>query len=312
VTWKTATTPRTDYFLNSVFFRTRDIGWCAGYHGIVLKTVNSGTSWSEQTSGSTSDLYSLYFCKPDTGFAVGYNGTILRTNTGGTSWFPQVSGTTSTLQTVFFVDTLNGWCGGDNGVLLRTSNGGISWEKQSSVVYNTVRGIRFINLSTGYAACDYGQILKTTNGGTTWDLVPSGTANQLFSVWFTDSKTGWFVGSYGTILKTTSGGSAVSVPVAARRIPEEMRLEQNYPNPFNPTTTIRFSLATESAVDVEVYTSIGQKVRDLVHEVKAAGTYDVPFSGAALSSGVYFYTLRAAASDGSGSFTNVKKLQLIK
>ena len=83
-------------------------------------------------------------------------------------------------------------------------------------------------------------------------------------------------------------------------------LSDNYPNPFNPTTTIAYSLPRESHVVLSVYNSIGQLVRQLINEDRPAGNYRFNFNASGLSSGVYFYRLKA------GDFISVKKLVLMK
>lgn len=89
-------------------------------------------------------------------------------------------------------------------------------------------------------------------------------------------------------------------------LPTSYTLEQNFPNPFNPTTMINFSIPNEGYVTLNVYNSIGQHVATLVNESKPAGTYQVGFDGANLSSGIYFYKLT------SGNFTETKKMILMK
>ena len=44
------------------------------------------------------------------------------------------------------------------------------------------------------------------------------------------------------------------------------RLAQNYPNPFNPTTTIAFSIAENSHVELAIYDVQGRLVRSLINE----------------------------------------------
>jgi hypothetical protein len=75
--------------------------------------------------------------------------------------------------------------------------------------------------------------------------------------------------------------------------PVAFSLEQNYPNPFNPSTTIRFSLATEFPVQLSVFNLIGQEVARPLDERKAAGVYAVQFDASALPTGTYIYRLRA-------------------
>ena len=93
---------------------------------------------------------------------------------------------------------------------------------------------------------------------------------------------------------------------AIPQAPAALALAQNYPNPFNPATTIQYSIARESRVNISVYNLIGQRVMTLVDEVRAPGTYSVRLDGSRLASGVYLYRLEA------GRFVSTKKLVLLK
>jgi hypothetical protein len=73
--------------------------------------------------------------------------------------------------------------------------------------------------------------------------------------------------------------------------PNKFALFQNYPNPFNPSTTIVYSIPKNGLVKLNIYNVLGQKIRTLVNEVKAAGEYKTFFSNSNLASGVYFYSL---------------------
>lgn len=87
-------------------------------------------------------------------------------------------------------------------------------------------------------------------------------------------------------------------------------LQQNYPNPFNPTTVIRYQLGASgnAAVQVElnIYNILGQKVAQLVNEKQKAGNYQVNFDAGGLTSGVYFYILKA------GNRRLVRKMTLLR
>ncbi len=90
------------------------------------------------------------------------------------------------------------------------------------------------------------------------------------------------------------------------------RLAQNYPNPFNPQTTIAFALKTRGRVRIDVYNVAGERVRTVLDETRAAGSYsDVRWdgrdaAGSPVASGVYFYRLVA------GEFSQAKKMVLLK
>ena len=76
-------------------------------------------------------------------------------------------------------------------------------------------------------------------------------------------------------------------------LPEQIALLQNYPNPFNAATTIEFTLAESQSVDLAIYDLLGKKVFSLLNEEKSAGTYRITFDASDISSGVYFYVLKA-------------------
>ena len=88
--------------------------------------------------------------------------------------------------------------------------------------------------------------------------------------------------------------------------PDMFYLYQNYPQPFNPSTTIKFQVPTISFVTLKIFDALGREIAVLINEVKEAGTFEVEFDGSDLTSGIYFYTLKA------GGYTNTKKMSLIK
>ena len=90
------------------------------------------------------------------------------------------------------------------------------------------------------------------------------------------------------------------------QIPESYSVSQNYPNPFNPVTTINFQISQASVVKIVVYNILGMEVAVLLNEEKDAGEYNVNFNAGNLSSGIYFYTIKA------GDFTATKKMVLMK
>lgn len=88
--------------------------------------------------------------------------------------------------------------------------------------------------------------------------------------------------------------------------PLRFSLDQNFPNPFNPSTTIKYSLASAELVSLKVYNIIGQEVATLVNELKQAGRYSITWNASDLSSGVYYYKLKA------GKSVETHKLVLLK
>ena len=99
-------------------------------------------------------------------------------------------------------------------------------------------------------------------------------------------------------------------------IPNEYSLEQNFPNPFNPNTTIKFSVPTSANVKLTVYNILGETVRVLFDKEFQSGNYNVIWNaddqtGRKVSSGVYFYELKAVSDKGS-DFNQIRKMVLLK
>ena len=65
--------------LNSVCFPDANTGYIVGNFGTILKTVNSGLTWTALSCGTTRHLNSVCFINANTGFAVGDSGLILKT-----------------------------------------------------------------------------------------------------------------------------------------------------------------------------------------------------------------------------------------
>jgi hypothetical protein len=91
----------------------------------------------------------------------------------------------------------------------------------------------------------------------------------------------------------TTAKTSTAINPISNAVPDEFNLEQNYPNPFNPTTTIRFDVRTSGNVSLKVYDVLGREVAILADEYMRAGSYERMFEASNLSSGVYFYTLKA-------------------
>jgi len=114
----------------------------------------------------------------------------------------------------------------------------------------------------------------------------------------------------GAIYDTVKITVKTRVDVASLR-PTRTELRGNYPNPFNPSTTLRYSLATEGRVSLVVYNALGQPVRTLVDDNQPAGYYTVVWNGTdetgrAVASGMYLVRMV------SGDVVQVHRMMLVK
>jgi len=99
---------------------------------------------------------------------------------------------------------------------------------------------------------------------------------------------------------------------AEESIPEVYNLAQNYPNPFNPSTTIVYSLPFESRIKINIYDVLGQRVAELVNDIKPAGRHNIVWNASDMASGIYLYSIESEAVNGVKSFRHTKKMLLIK
>ncbi len=73
-----------DQAVEGLAFPSADSGFAVGSGGRILHSTDSGTTWTDQTSGSTANLHDVSFASDAlTGIAVADGGVILRTTTGG-------------------------------------------------------------------------------------------------------------------------------------------------------------------------------------------------------------------------------------
>jgi hypothetical protein len=108
------------------------------------------------------------------------------------------------------------------------------------------------------------------------------------------------------------------------------QLFQNYPNPFNAVTRIQYAVGSPKDpsdrqspepygsgqshpihTTLKIYNILGKEVRELVNTRQSSGNYVIIWdgknnSGKEVTSGIYFYQLRA------GDYKQTKKLVLIK
>lgn len=292
------------------FFLNEQEGWICGGgpSDDILKTEDGGITWHYQATGNSNTYLSdIFFVDPDVGWTVGGSGRFLKTTDGGADWIVQPSLPSNSLESVWFVNENVGWTVGLQGKIFKTTDGGANWVTQKSGTASTLKSLFFVDENTGWVAGYGGTILGTTNGGEEWIKSRSRTTNDLISITFSDATTGWVAGVAGTILKTVTGGGITEVDSRVfRHSPSTFALRQNYPNPFNPSTTIRFVVKSSGPVSLKVYDVLGRRVASLVNGKKGPGAYTAVFDGGGLTSGVYFYELKA------GNYLAVKKMLLVK
>lgn len=135
----------------------------------------------------------------------------------------------------------------------------------------------------------------------------SGTTTEPKAYSYTDAELN--VGSFRYRLKQIDydGSYTYSGEVYAEiSAPANFALFQNYPNPFNPSTTITFTIPTESLVSLKIYNTLGEEVANVYEGLLNEGYHEINFNASSLSSGIYFYRLE------SNEFVDAKKMMILK
>jgi len=273
VTWTKMPTG-TNNRLNSIFFSNPNTGYAVGVnlttsqnHGIVLKTVNSGETWSATVVNDY--LASVYFPDSLTGYAVGESGgssssayfpVILKTTDGGNTWnkLSYLATSNGYFNSVFFTDASTGYVVGQ-GINYRasaskTTDGGETWtDLQLPANSYNARSVFFPTSSNGYIADASGNILFTTDAGSTWAADSCNTWNDLYSVFCPDSTAGYAVGAMSTILKKRIAGSTSVLEKQPRSTMFDL-----WPNPANNKITIRSEKIWNKEIDISILSMSGE------------------------------------------------------
>lgn len=154
--------------LSDVSFLNDNTGFVAMNNGSILRTLNAGSIWTSQTTGSSSIIRDFFFLNDNIFFAVGTNGKIWKSVNGGINW-TVTSPVSVTLNSVYFTAPEIGYTVGSSSTILKTTNGGNSWSAQSCPFPDiTLTGISFVG-TKGYITVAAGETnLLVSENGNIW------------------------------------------------------------------------------------------------------------------------------------------------
>jgi len=204
------------YDLQGLTFSAGNVGWAVGFignvaefAGVVLRSLDSGRTWTEVLIRPVGPFGDIAFINESTGFVVGDDGVIVRTDDRGDSWtyvdnVPLDS--THALWNLEFSSPSLGYAVGTKGTILRTTDSGATWWKIASPTSLSLASISFADDLNGWIVGNNGKILHTSDGGVTWEIQSAQTNSDLWGVHFLDMNTGWVVGDAGLAIHTIDGG----------------------------------------------------------------------------------------------------------
>ncbi len=211
--------------------------------GIVIKTIDGGTTWTQLTPDGIPGLEGMSFVDLQTGYAAGWDGYVIKTTDGGNTWdtlnvatgmweisdiefwdanhgviaeyygtYVTADGgqtwTTATGMTImpYKLDYASAdviFAVGGNGVC-KSVDGGYTWTESFSGAL--LLGVDFPDEQNGLAVGDMGVVLQTNNGGTTWNVTQPVGDQLLRSAYIWDEDTAWMAGTPEIVYKTIDGG----------------------------------------------------------------------------------------------------------
>ncbi len=276
----------------------------------VYISLDNGVTWAQHNSGITG-LVARPLLTTDTDLFVGVGARIFRYDPANSKWLLSSTGIpNNTVSSIAYMKTnKNLFAGISSSVneVVRSVDNGSNWTiSDNGLPKVPVDALATVGTNI-FAGNDYGVYLSTDLGAS-WSDASAGMTGASYCSFLTPGKTDLFVIYKGDVWKRPYSGMITSVMQTNNEVPSTFELSQNYPNPFNPETTISYKLQTASSVSLKVYDVLGTEVATLVNEFQQAGTHHSQFSidKLQLTSGTYFYTLRA------GGFVQTKKMILIK
>jgi hypothetical protein len=113
----------------SAFVPGATVGWRYMQPGLVLRTVDGGTQWTQQSLPGGARLMALSAVSSSLCWAAGAAGVILRT-TDGSTWQSVASPTTSDITSIAALDDHRATIGTSDGVTYDTGDGGATWRRR--------------------------------------------------------------------------------------------------------------------------------------------------------------------------------------
>ncbi|MBK9097726.1 MAG: T9SS type A sorting domain-containing protein [bacterium] len=239
----------------------------------------------------------------------GYTWTFLFNEQQYFGWLPSIAFQDN--QTGIYALKIAGY--GTNHIYKKTTDGGTTWSTLSNSILDNlapsciqyILGTNSVYVAVGGRTPTMRGTAVTYDAGESWTLIDT---VGVFLINFVNDQFGW--GSqYATNIVYKYVGPRIINSVEEEVIdltPTGYSLSQNYPNPFNPSTTFRYSVPTQSKVVIKVYDILGNEIATLMDEEKSVGTHELTWNAVGLSSGIYFYQLKA------GSYIETKKMILLK
>jgi ligand-binding sensor domain-containing protein len=274
----------------------------------IYRSTDNGTNWTNAAVGS-GVISSLVLEKTSGNILAGTrgDGVFLSTN-NGQSWSNSGLNNNTIINLVF--DTKgNLFAATEDSGVYRSTNSGKNWSMIFSIPCNSFNYLTSMAISPNdklYIGYSEQGVFQSTDNGKSWSNIETGLQSKSVFGLGVDKDGYIYSGTFLSGIFRSVNTAFVSVKKINNNIPEGFSLQQNYPNPFNPNTTIQYSIPKECNVTLDVYDGLGRHVKSLINQRQPAANYSVDLDASKLTSGVYYYSLKA------GEFYKTNKFILTK
>jgi photosystem II stability/assembly factor-like uncharacterized protein len=300
--------------------QSRDVFFMDYQNGFLLesnklyRTTDGGITWIQNQNLTGFSIAKLSTYKDSTIFIIGYK--TYRSIDGGENWFEYTELNGVRIKGMSLLNSGLGYAVGELGLIMKYYDSTyvpvelisfqsesinnkviLSWRTASEVNNKGFEIERALSKTTPLQE-DWRKIGFVNGHGTTTEI-------QFYS--FTDESLS--SGKYQYRLKQIDYDGSFEYSKVVEviiQVPAEFSLFQNYPNPFNNSTIIAYQIPKDEFVTLRIYDVLGNEVKTLLQENKNAGYYSVLLNATNLSSGIYFYELKAEV------YSSTKKFLLIK
>ncbi|MBL4716479.1 MAG: hypothetical protein JKX95_07575, partial [Bacteroidia bacterium] len=221
-TWS-VNAPKYQGEFNDVQFTSVDTGYIVGDNSLLLKSVDGGVNWIEDTTATSGiadiNFNDIEFINSQVGYMVGDMGLVLKTTNGGANWNLLRMDTSNKghhLQKVEFLNEQVGYVAGSidpEVILLKTINGGATWDTVFQQNEYGVLDFQILNDSVSYF-CTYSSLYQTQDNWATFSLVaidPGAVQVNPQAFYFLDELNGYIFATRDSpksyVYKTRDGGN---------------------------------------------------------------------------------------------------------
>ena len=207
-------------WFKDIYFLDGYKGWIVGTDGVLLSTIDGGTTWKQTRRFTTDAIVQVHFQDDATGWLLcerniysrGANAAsyLRKTVDGGRTWekIEFTEGGRERVTKLLFNKNGSAIAFGEGGVFYKLQEDGVSWKKTEMAIHYLLLDADYSDDLVGAIVGTGGTILFTEDAGLTWSKASliGETDTRFNAIHFYGRKGAWAVGSRGRIFRSSGGG----------------------------------------------------------------------------------------------------------